>query len=392
MRILYVSHKPIYPKTDGGCVAMANFLELLLSSNNEVKHLTISTNKHPFDSASYPKAIVDATHLEAVYINTDVKPLKALFALFKSNSYNVSRFYSEEMNAKLITTLKDNSFDVIILESLFSTACLASIRANFKGKVYIRSHNVEHQIWEDLALNCRNWLKRSYFKKLANDLKHFELETIAQVDGTMTISEDDAEFFRKNTSSVLIKTIPFTVELDEQLTNDYSASNIFLLGGMDWEPNKLAAKRLIGLFPLLKEQKSEIELTLIGKGTKKLNTNNTSIHLQGFVTDLPQFCVSAGILACPLTSGSGIRIKILEMMALGIPVITTSKGAQGIHYNGKNCILIANSDEEIIEACIKLSSDAKLRKEIGTNARKSIATYHSPSIVSQQLNEFLQFK
>lgn len=389
MRILYISHKPIYPKVDGGCVAMANFLDLLLANNHEVKHLTIETNKHTFSSSNYPKEIVKKTKVESVFINSDIHLLKAITALFSSGSYNVNRFYSDEMNSKITATLDSNDFDAIILESLFCTRYLKTIRAHFNGKVYLRSHNVEFKIWVDLTNNCSNLFKKFYLRKLTKDLNRYELNVIKELDGIMTISETDEKYL-KTATSVPVSTIPFTVAANLALTNDYSASNLFHVGGMDWEPNRQAVECLIDVFPFIKQQVPEIALSLIGKGTDELGSNNASIHTEGFVEDLESHAIKTGILVSPISTGSGVRIKILEMMALGIPVITTSKGAQGINGEGHKCLVIAETNKEIINACVTLSQDKTLRLELGSNAKNYISTYHSPNTVAKQLDEFLK--
>lgn len=389
MRILYISHKPIYPKLDGGCVAMANFLDLLLANDNEVKHLTIETNKHPFNSSNYPTEIVEKTKAESVFINSDIHPFKALKALFSSGSYNVNRFYSDEMDTKIIATLSASEFDTIILESLFCTPYLETIRAHFKRKVHMRSHNVEFKIWEDLTANCNNLIKKVYLKKLTKDLKRYEIDLIKELDGIMTISESDEKYL-KTATSIPISTIPFTVAANATLTNDYSACNLFHVGGMDWEPNRQAVERLIQLLPSIIHRNPKIELSLFGKGTENLGANNANIHAEGFVEDLESQAIKKGILVSPISSGSGIRIKILEMMALGIPTITTKKGAQGINYEEHNCLVIAETNQEIINACVNLSQDKTLRFELGSNAINYISTYHSPNTVAKQLDEFLQ--
>lgn len=391
MKILYLSHKPIYPKVDGGCVAMANFMDLMLENGYNIRNLTIATNKHPFKLSDYPKEIASKVNPEAIKIDTDVKISKALPYLFKSGSYNVDRFYSKSMEDKIVEELSANNFDFVILESLFTTPYLQSIRKHFKGKVILRSHNVEYKIWEDLSTNTSAGLKKRYLKQLARDIKTYEMSILRQLDGILTITEDDAQFYRQNTSTTA-ETIPFALKTNNTIENDYSGADFFHLGGMDWEPNKEAVERIIQLFPDILKSNSEAKLHIIGKGTESLNVKDKSIVLEGFVKDLEQHCISFGTLVTPIVSGSGVRIKILEMMSLGIPVITTEKGAQGINYKNNNCLMIANTDKEIIDACIEISSNKNLKKEIGMNAKSYISEHHSFSNISKKLNNFLGTK
>lgn len=367
---------------------MANFLNLLLLNNYAVKHIAISTEKHPFKLDNYPKEIRDKTNPEAVCINTKVTPLKAISALFKSGSYNINRFFNNDMNQLLSATLRETKFDIIILESIYSSPYLESLRQSFDGKIFIRSHNVEHQIWEDLSKNTSNVVKRWYLNKLGRDLKTYELHINQTVDGIMTISKDDESYFKAQNSDTNITTIPFTVVINDQLQNSYSGNNIFHIGGMDWDPNREAVNRLIKLFPSIQNSIPTIQLSLIGKGTEALHPTEKQIQCMGFVPDLSTFCIQTGILVSPITSGSGVRIKILEMMALGIPIITTNKGAQGI--NPDQVLYIANSNEELIEAIVKLTHNKEIRIDIGQNAQNYIRENHAPSVIAKQLNEFLQ--
>lgn len=392
MRILYISHKPIFPKIDGGCVAMANFLELLLANNHVVKHLTIETHKHPFKISNYPSDITAKILPEAIRIDTDVKFSKALPYLFKNGSYNVQRFHARAMEVKIVETLNSTEFDVVILESLFSTPYLKVIQSNFHGKVYLRSHNIEFKIWEDIKNNSSNPLKKVYLNKLFKDIKKYEIETLSNIDGILTISEADANFYR-SLSTIPIETISLALSNNQTLENDFSGTDIFHLGGMNWEPNKEAVKRLIRLFPSIKESVSTLKLHIIGKGTDRLAEKcDDSILFEGFVDHIDTHCTEIGILVTPIVSGSGIRIKILEMMALGIPVITTTKGAQGIDVTNHKCLVIADSDDEIIAACIHLVLNKNERMELGAKAKSYISKFHSISISSEKLNAFLGAK
>src|SRR5690606_32853101 len=151
VKILYVTHKPIYPKVDGGCVAMDNFLRMLAASDQSVKHITASTAKHSFEESNYPAELRGRISPEAIEVDTRIKPFQAFLALFSKKSYNVRRFESEEMGKRITTLLNEESYDCVILESLYTSVFLGNIRGAFKGKVYLRTHNVEFLIWNNLA-------------------------------------------------------------------------------------------------------------------------------------------------------------------------------------------------------------------------------------------------
>ena len=112
------------------------------------------------------------------------------------------------------------------------------------------------------------------------------------------------------------------------------------------------------------------------------------IVVDGFVENLNDYVSKMGILLSPIQSGSGIRVKILEMMAFGIPVITTTLGAQGLLE--REGIRIADSRKEIIEAIYELSVDENKRRQLGLEVKRYVNLYHNPAKVREQLIEFIR--
>lgn len=390
MRALYITNKPIYPKVDGGCVAMDNFLKCLLQAKFEVKHLCISTNKHPFNLDAYPTDLQDLLNIEHRHIDTDVTPIRALKGLIEKGSYNINRFHSSEFKSLIEHELKSSKFDCVILESLYTTTYVDAIRSTNNVKIFVRTHNLEHKITSDLTNNASG-LKKAYLSKLAKDLKKYEVNILNQVDGILSISEDDTKQMSSLGIKTPIKTIGVAIQIPNE-TNEYDANRIFHLGSMNWQPNIEAVERLLRVFPKIKQFKSDCELHIAGSsvdGTYKTKPDK-HIFFDGFVDDINHFALKNGILITPIISGSGVRIKILEMMAIGIPIITTTLGALGINSTDSNCLLIAESDEEIIENALELIENKGLRKEIGTNAIEYIRKNHNIESISNDIIEFIE--
>ena len=392
MKVLYITNKPVYPKIDGGTVAMDNFMKCLLYQDIEIKHLLIETSKHSFDIKNYPGEIVEKTKPESIFIQTEVSPWKAFLNYFKKGSFNINRFYSNKMKGLIESTLIAQSFDVVILESLYVMPYIETLRANHSGKIFLRTHNVEFKIWQDLAGNETNPIKKLYLRKLAKDLEAYEKKAVMEVDGIMAISNDDLDVFQAMDDSADAILIPVAIENENNPSVSVENANFFHLGSMNWQPNIEAVNRLIKLFPLIKTQLPDAQLHIAGgnSAVKHNDLTEQGIHFDGFVENINDYARKSGILVTPLISGSGIRIKILEIMALGIPVITTEIGAQGIDYKSSQCLIIANSDSEIIRACVELATKRNKREEIGLNALKYIKENHSIQPISQKIIEFIR--
>ena len=391
MRILHITSKPIFPKVDGGCVAMDNLLKCLLSQNIEIKHLSLSTEKHVFSLSNYPDEIANRINPESVTVKTAVTIKGALLHLIKKGSYNVDRFHSSKMEDKILKELKTNEYDSILLESLFTTSYINEIRKHFKGNIFLRIHNIESDLWDSFHRHEKSFFKRLYIGKLAKDIRKYEFDSFSKMNGILAISDDDKASVLASDSSLNCTTIPVAIEQTD-IRNSQSSSDVFHLGSMNWIPNIESVERLIRLFPLIRKQHPKTKLRLAGGNFPKSIKSNTEqgVFIDGFVPDPNQFALESGILVAPIISGSGVRIKILEMMSAGVPVITTTLGALGINTDNSDCLVIADSDEEIIDKTSELIENENLRQNIGRNAIDYIKENHSIEKISNRLIEFIK--
>ncbi len=385
MKCLYITSKPIYPIVDGGCFAMDSFLKTLSHAGFIIDHFTISTQKHPFRPDAYPEGI----HVESVEIDTRIKTLQTLKYLFKKGSYNVARFHSEEVTEKIEALIKKNTYDFVILDSLYATTYLSSIRKYFTGKIYLRSHNCEAQIWFDLAKNEQNIPKSIYFKKLAKDLHIYESTILNKLDGVFAISQEDQEAFIKSNTKAKVCVIPVHLESNDQDEFKIEKGKIFHVGNMDWVPNREAVERLVKLFHESIHSDDQLKLSLVGKNIEKHYKSSKGIEIQGFVDDLKGFVQKSGILVSPITSSSGVRVKILEMMAYGIPVITTPSGAKGIFSEGKNAVEIQETNTALIDAILRITKDDEKLAEMQTLSKEYIKKYHDIEQLASDLKSFI---
>ena len=389
MKILLLTSKPIFPIVDGGCRASHNFLQLLLSGGHNVKNITVSTNKHPFIKEAYPQDLFNKIQTVNVFIDTSFKVQNALLALIKGISYNFERFNDQKWNDLVMNEISINHFDVIILDGLYSSGPLPHLIEKYRGKIFIRAHNVEYKIWSQLSEHSRNPLKKWYYKILSKQLIRIEQKVYSSVEGIITITSEDEKTILNEFSVKQAFTIPFT-QPEVNPKKDYSCCNIFHLGSMNWEPNSEAVRVLINdIYPKVKKSLPSIKIKIAGSNmdVNKIDDPENGVIAVGFIEDLEKWYQSEGIFVSPIQSGSGVRIKILEALNYGIPVITTRKGASGIPDEGQ--MLIVESNDEIVEKVIALSTNESLRKELGQKATQFIQDHYSVEQTSNRLNTFL---
>jgi glycosyltransferase involved in cell wall biosynthesis len=387
MKVLYITNKPIFPAVDGGCKAMQQFLLCLLKAEIEFDHMCLATPKHPFKAENYPNSLMGNVSISSRFIQTKIRVLPALKNLIERKSYNISRFDSPLFHADLSAKLIGENFTHVVLESLYLTPYISTIRKHSKAKIIVRTHNVEHQIWEQHAANTTNPIKKWYLSRLARDMKTQEISQLNMVDLLATITNSDAETFRNLGINSRMVTIPVAMDAQPKKTA-FSNDSIFFLGSMNWQPNSEAVDWLVSsIFPALKKAKPEVGLNLAGSfmNGKFPSDKNKGIRNHGFVEDSTDFMLTNGILVLPIQSGSGVRMKLLEALSLGIPVVTTKVGAQGI--NDFSTVCIAETEEEFVAQITELLLSTEKQLLLGQKAFEYVAKNYSTSTISHLIRK-----
>lgn len=393
MKVLQVCLKPPYPKVDGGCIAMAAMTESMLMAQHSVKVICMSTHKHPFEASKVPSEILKKTEMEAVGMDTRLKPHKALANLFTSQSYNIERFYSKAFETRLISILKEGEFDMIHLESIFCTPYMETIRKYSKAKVVVRTHNVEHHIWEQLAKNEAIAIKKWYLNLLASRLKSYEIDMFRKVDGIISITDEDKQEFEKLSVKCPIEVIPIGFNVDAIRPDSLSKHplSLYHVGAMDWQPNIEGINWFLDdVWPVIEAEFPDIECHLAGRKMPHhlLKRSSGKLKIEGQIDSVQEFVKSKNIAVVPLLSGSGMRIKIVEALAMGKVILTTSAGAEGVPYTDGENLLIANTPEEFVLKLRFLSENPNQIVQIGKNARKLASSVFDQKKLSSKLTYF----
>ncbi len=395
MKILQLCSKIPFPPKDGGSIAMNILTHGLIDCGNEVKVLAINTPKHFIKEADIDIEYKKKTSYQLVFIDTAVKPLDAFLNLFTSQSYNIIRFYSKEFEKALIELLTSQQYDVVQLETLWVAPYVETIRKYSKAKIVLRSQNVEYAIWERLAQASGNPVKKAYLKLLAKRLKIYELGMLNKYDGIATITELDAVSFKTSGCKSPIIHIPFGIDTTKYLADTATTEypSIFHIGAMDWMPNSDAVKWFLEkVWEKVQTQHPNVKLYLAGRNMpdwmKQLKMKN--VVVEGEVADSHKFINSKSIMIVPLSSGGGMRVKIIEGMALGKTIISTAIGAEGIDYENNKNILIANTDTEFVEALNKCISDRSFSDTIAHNAKKLVENKYDNLKICKKLSDFYQ--
>ncbi|MBS1647014.1 MAG: glycosyltransferase [Bacteroidetes bacterium] len=395
MRILQITNKPPYPPNDGSSIAVYNMACGLLNNGVELTLLCINTKKHFKPDTEVETSFKEKSRYTSVYKNTDTSFLGALFNLFSSQSYFVSRFYFIEMEQKIQALLQEKNFDIIQLESIFLGNYIPVIKKYSQAKIVVRTHNVEHLIWERMIENTSGFLKKTYLRLQTKRLKKLELQVLNQVEAIVPITAIDAAYFQKWGIHKPCHVSPTGLQLQQYKRDEVEKIpfSIFHFGSMDWLPNEEAVLWFIHqVWDKVVQKIPNATFHIIGKGmSEKIKMlTKPGVVVVGQAAHAKNVYSRYTVMVVPLLSGSGMRIKMIEGMAYANAIVSTSVGAEGIAVTNKKNCLLADTPDAFADAVIQLLSEEPLRKQIQQEARIFVEQNFENTALIQKLYSFYQ--
>ncbi len=392
MNILQITKKFPWPVKDGEVIGIFNLTRGFSEQGHQVTVLSLNTKKHYFPPDKLPADIGILAKFIAVGIDTAVKPVDAFLNLFTDKSYNIERFYSKAFEDKIAETLVGGNFDVILLEGIYLMRYIDVIRKSTKTKVLLRPQNVEFVIWERLFETESNWLKKQYLHLLANRMKAFELKNINMADVVVTVSETDLGIFTEYGLKLPATSVPTGYVFDTlpEITAEEENAVAFI-GGMDWMPNREGVDWFIKkVWPIVINQLPDAKFYLAGRNfpAEIRNLKVKGLVVVGEVEDAREFILSKSVSIVPLFAGSGMRVKIVEAMALGRAVVSTSVGAESLQYTDGTDILIADDAAVYANAVIKMLSNRHQRIALGKMAQKLVLEVYDNRKICKAILDF----
>jgi glycosyltransferase involved in cell wall biosynthesis len=352
MHVLQVCYRVPYPPHDGGAIGVYEIIRGVSAAGHRVTVLAVNTPKH-----HQPPTALDHlgpnVRMITVDVDTRLSPWKALRNLFgfgltysfNALPYNVERFVSPALEARLIGLLKSEVFDVVHFDSTF-VAWYAGVvrRARTSGQLpagpplVLRAHNVEYVIWARLAARERNPLKKWYLQHLAERIKGFEAWMLHQVDAVAAITQEDVDRLRELGCPAPLAIVPAPANTSRFCPDPArrpQPRSLFMLGSLNWLPNLEGVEWFLReVWPQAHRELPELTLHIAGTAppahltSRPAGQDNVFIH--GFVESAPDFMQAYDLMLVPLLSGGGMRVKIVEGMALGKAILSTTIGAEGI--------------------------------------------------------------
>ena len=379
-----------FPPKSGYPIVVYNTIRGLLGLGADITLFSINTAKDWVDVEDIYDPVFDSIQFHTHELDTGVNVWGALFNIFSNQSYNVSRYFDEDAGKLLENLLRENEFDIIQFEGLFVVPYLDIVKANSKAKLIYRAHNIVFDVWERLANTEMFTPRRRYLQFLARRLKAYETEQINRFHQVFAISEPDRHSILRFGCETALDVFPVALDFKNYVADPTKVSfpTLFHLGAMDWRPNKEGLEWFLDeVWPDIEKLTGELRFYIAGKNMPRqfFDYDSENLVVEGEVLDAMEFMNSKAIMIVPILSGSGMRVKILEGMAMGKCIIATTMAAEGIECEHGKDILIADTPDEFYRSILQCITHPTKWKEIGSNARKSVEKNYDISFIAERM-------
>ena len=393
MNILILTPDIPYPTASGAAIRNYGIIRGLIGAGHTITLLTFIHSS--VDEASNPLYQICE---QVITINAPnrSKQERILNLLSTTKADIQLRLVSDEFEQQLIELLNENSFDLVQFEGIELGTYLSTIKAHHpNAKIVYDAHNAEAELQRVIYQIDRKTPKRlplaiySYIQ--AQRIERFEKYLCQSVDAVITVSGEDKVLLSVHNGapiSVMSNGI-FVDEYTPTSDNTRASNQLVFTGKMDYRPNVDAIEWFASsILPHIKQQNSDTELIIVGRNPHpriQPYADQAHVTITGWVDSVQPYLHSSTVFIVPLRMGSGTRLKILEAMASGCAIVSTSIGAAGINNDVKQAIQIADNEDMFAQTIVSLLRDSETCHQLGHQAMQTVRQYYDWSVLIPKL-------
>ncbi len=415
MRILFLTPQLPYPPHQGTTIRNYNIIANL-ALRHEIHLLSFVRSQDEIDAATPLHQ-----HCRSIEGITAPRrsPLKRLLSLFLSPLPDMAlRLPSAEFQARLAATLRRVPFDVVQIEGIEMTHPWMEWRLeigdwrldygtghpipNTQYPISIfDDHNAEYLLqqraFETDVRQPRRWAGALYSFIQWKKLSRYEAKVCRLVNRVVAVSKADKQALQRLIPGLEVTVVPNAVDVDYYTSADIQPSplpprSLIFTGKMDFRPNVDAVLWFCHeVLPLIREQIPDVRFYIVGQSPHRRVlrlADDPAVTVTGYVDDTRSYIAGARVYVVPLRIGGGTRLKVLEAMAMGKPIVSTSLGCEGFEglVPGRE-LSIADTPQEFAQRVVELLEDASRRERLGQAGRRFVEARYDWWLIVPKLEQ-----
>ncbi len=380
MKILQLCPRPIFPPDDGGRISMYNVSKHLLHFGAELSILCFD----PEAPALREQQIDDASvNIYSLNHQTKNSATRIFSSVFQSEALYLRKHFSAEILRQSLSIAESVQPDVIHVDHTAMAPLGFALRKHLGCLVGLRLHNVEWKIWKRYAEQLPAWHpKRWYVASQAAKLRRDEAQYIAMADVAFPISQVDLDAARDlapKAHLVLAAAGVNSAEWKADAKQPREENTLVMASAWSWQHNVDGAHWFLReVLPLVQRSLPQTRVLVPGRHAAEhfARYKERGVECLGYVEKMQPTYHRGSVFVVPLFVGSGVRIKIMEAMAAGLVVVSTSIGAEGIAATQEHGLYTSDNAATQAQMIVRLLSDHSVREAASKKAAEYVATHH----------------
>lgn len=377
MRILVIADYLPYPLIGGDRIRIYNLLRRV-ASRHEVSLAAFLEKPEDAECVPHLQQICAKVVTANFPRRSRLARLPGLlrFAL-ASKPMELNLLQSGELVAKIKQLVSTEDFDIVQIEHSRMGLYLETLPQDRRSKTILMFHNFTFQQYSRVSHIERRWDRK--MRALLNSLAmlRWEPRYAERFDRCTTVSTIDRDLLLKSNPHLKVDVIPNGVDIQryQLLPAENATPSLLFIGNMEYPPCVDAVLYFCTeVFPRILRMIPTMELWIVGRDPRSevLQLNGGNIHVTGRVKDVVPYYRQSHVCVVPIRAGGGTRLKILEAMALGRPVVSTTIGCEGLNVIDGEHLLIADDPDQFADKTIRLLLDQELYQRITINGRKLV--------------------
>ena len=389
MKILAVTTKSPFPLYEGRALRTYNLLKET-AKRHEVHLLSFIQTPEEVDGIEHMKQVCASVRALPLYMNGALpKAYDVLRELGSASPLMAMKYRTREMRRLIREALRRESFDLVHLDMLNLAEYIGDL-----GDVptVLVEHNVESALLRRRVEAERGAARRAYFDYQLRKLARYEAWACREADHVIAVSDADNQQLRELSGHTRVTTIENGVDTAyfQQGARAVRPNSAVFVGGLTWYPNLDAMEYFsTRVLPLIVDHIPDFEITVVGKNPPQvLNESvakNPRIRLAGLVDDVRPYIEQAAVYLVPLRIGGGTRLKILDALACGKALISTSVGCEGLDLEPDKHLLVADDPGEFAAKVVALLSDPARASALGRDGRQAVRERYEWKVIAERL-------
>ncbi len=398
MRILLITDYLPYPAFSGDTIRVYNLVKRI-ASHHRVSILALFESLNSAQSIAHLKEFCE----DVIVVNHEwPSPWTCLPDIPKyimaGSPLELRLLYSSKMADEIRRLTHENDFDIVQIEHSRLALYREYIDPHARAMTALTFHNVTYNQFDRLTSIEKNPINRFRSWVFSRQFRHWEPNYAGKFDRCFTVSKIDRQTLLSQNARLKIDVLPNGTDTKKlgQLEANRDSPNLLFVGSMNYLPCTDGAIFFCNqILPYIREKVPNIQVWLVGANPPPGITHlqNKNIHVTGFVEDVVPYYKQAAISVVPIRAGGGTRLKILEAMALGRPVVSTTVGCEGIDAIHGQHLLISDDPQNFAENVIRLLSNPALYQQIVGAARQlAIEKYDWDAVAQKSLEIYEDMK